>query len=329
MQIENYLKTYQPIIYQITNNQLLSGKVPHAYLLSGDTGTPLLEVAKFLGKSLLCDDSNPFACNSCITCMRVDDNNYPDFIVIDGSESQIKKESITNIITRFDKTAFEDKGIMIYVIHLVENVAPNTIQTILKFLEEPSSQVYAFLTTNNENIVLPTIISRCQLLRLKLRDRNDVINSAINEGIAENDAEYLSYFYNDAELIREVINSDDNENYQKSKTCIEGLLATIVTDGLDAAMFYAETTITNQIKTKEEARYFVDMLTMVLEEISNIKNRKPIYLKTCVNILSEASKIFNNIEEKILEVLKAKKMINTNVNIALLLDHLYIKLFAK
>ena len=50
-----------------------------------------MDVACFFAKSILCDDPSPLACNSCITCLRVDDRNYPDFYVYDGSKATIKK----------------------------------------------------------------------------------------------------------------------------------------------------------------------------------------------------------------------------------------------
>ena len=104
MQVEKYLKNYQPVIYQTFVNSLQKGQLSHAYLLSGSNGTPLLDIAKFFAKSILCDDPSPLACNSCITCLRVDDDNYPDFIVFDGSKSTIKKEAVTTIESSFTRT---------------------------------------------------------------------------------------------------------------------------------------------------------------------------------------------------------------------------------
>lgn len=93
MQVGKYLQNHQPIIYKTFTNAIKNNHLSHAYLLVGNPGTPLYEVAHYLPKSILCDEPNPLACNSCITCLRVDDNNYPDFIVFDGSKGMIKKEA--------------------------------------------------------------------------------------------------------------------------------------------------------------------------------------------------------------------------------------------
>ena len=188
MQVGKYLETKQPIIYRTFVRALENNHLSHAYLISGNPGTPLLEVARYLAKSILCDAPNPLACDDCLTCIRVDDENYPDMVVLDGSQNNIKKEQVKNIEAQFDKSALEIKGIMIYIIHLVENMGDAATNSILKFLEEPGKNVYAFLTTNNENSILPTIISRCQVMHLKLIDRSTIINTAVEYGVAKEDA---------------------------------------------------------------------------------------------------------------------------------------------
>ena len=75
------------------------------------------------------------------------------------------------------------------------------VNALLKFLEEPGKEIYAFLTTENEIKVLPTIISRTQKLLLRPINQENVINEAIEKGIAEDDAQLLSFFYTDASLI--------------------------------------------------------------------------------------------------------------------------------
>lgn len=327
MQVGTYLKKHQPIIYQTFLNSFNAKKLSHAYLISGNPGTPLLEVAKYFAKSILCDDPDPLACNSCITCLRIDDENYPDFIVIDGSKGRIKKEEVNDIETQFEKTAFESKGIMVYILHLVENMTVEAINSILKFLEEPGSEIYAFLTTNNETGILPTIISRCQVLRLKQIDRQDVIDSAIALGVEQSDAELLSYFYNDSELIQESLeDNDEKDNYLDAKKALEEFLESLKDEDYRASIYYAQTYIVNQVRTLPEARFFFDMLGQVFEDILNIKHNKQPVLKSYDTILRELSVKLPHIEESLLEILKDRNLLNINVNVSLLIDNLILKI---
>lgn len=323
MQVAKYLETKQPIIYRTFVRSLQNKHLSHAYLISGNPGTPLLDVAKFLAKSILCDNPEPLACNNCITCLRIDDNNYPDFIVLDGSKKNIKKEEVGNIETQFEKTAFEAKGIMIYILHLVENMSVEAINSILKFLEEPESEIYAFLTTNNENNVLPTIISRCQLLRLKLVDRKEVINDAISLNVPKEDAELLSYFYNDGELIYDVLDSKDEKNdYEDAKKAFVDFLEALNKEDKREAIYYAQSSIIPLVRTKESARFFLDMLVEGFEDILNIQQGKSPMLESYGTILQGLASSLTRVDECLIEILKDRNLINLNVNTSLLMDHL-------
>lgn len=327
MQIEKYLQEYQPIIYKTFVNSLQKKQLFHAFLFVGNPGTPLLEVSKYLAKSILCDDPSPLACNNCITCLRIESENYPDVVVLDGSKSTIKKDDVLNIEEKFERHAFERKGIMIYILHLVENMTTEAVNSILKFLEEPNTEVFAFLTTNNPNVILPTIVSRCQTLQLNLIDRNEVIKQAINLGIVEEDAELLSYFYNSGELIFDVINNKDNSsNYFDSKKAIIGLLDVLKDGEPNDYIYYVQSKITPVVKTKENMRFFLDMLAEVFEDLINIQNNKPIYLKSFSSILIELSGKISNVSYKLTEILKQRNLVNLNLNSALQLDHLIINI---
>ena len=324
MQVEKYLKKYQPVIYQTFVNSLEKGQLSHAYLISGTNGSPLLDIAKFFAKSILCDDPSPLACNSCITCLRVDDDNYPDFFVFDGSKSTIKKDAVTTIESSFEKKAFENKGIRIYILHLIENMTIEAINSILKFLEEPGQQIYAFLTTNNENSILPTIISRCQVLRMKLIDKNIVINDAVSFGVDKKDAELLSYFYNDGELIKEIIDDqENNEVFFTAKKCFEETIQVMDESDKDALIYYVQGNISNQIKSKEACRYFINMLVMAFEDMIAISNEKQPFLESYATILEHLSTKLSHISESLIELLRCATAINTNVNITLLIDHVF------
>lgn len=327
MQIEKYLEKYQPIIYKTFVNSLQKKQVFHAFLFVGNPGTPLLEVSKFLAKSIICDDPSPLACDNCITCMRVDSDNYPDFVVFDGSKSTIKKEDVLEIESKFEKHAFEKKGIMIYILHLVENMTTEAVNSILKFLEEPDTEVFAFLTTNNENSILPTIVSRCQTLHLDLINRHEVINEAISLGVAQDDAELLSYFYNSGELIFDVINDkDNNEFYEESKEAFIELLNALNEGDPDKAIFFAETKIIPSIKSKEAMRFFLDMLAESFEDMICIQNNKPFYLETFATTLKELSGKLTNISDKLTDILKQRNIVNLNVNTSLQIDRLIINI---
>jgi DNA polymerase-3 subunit delta' len=327
MQIGKYLEENQPIIYKTFVNAFKNHTLSHAYLLVGSPGTPLYEVAQYLAKSILCDDPSPLACNNCITCMRIDSDNYPDIIKLDGSKAIIKKEDVLNIENRFEKTAFETKGIMIYIVNQVENMRVEAVNSMLKFLEEPESEIYAFLTTNNVNNILPTIVSRCQVLPLISMPRDKVIRDAQGLLVEQDDAELLSYFYNDGELIYDfLMDEEESDNYKEAKKALNGLLDVMSGGNRKDVVYYSQTNIVPLIKTKEELRFFVDLLSQVYEDVLNVQLNREISLKFYEEILRNLSTKLPHVQSSLVEILKTRNVINLNVNIGLLIDHLIINL---
>lgn len=322
MQVEEYLKNNQKVIYKTFLNSKERGKLSHAYLIIGNIGTPLKEVAHYLAKSLLCDDHSPFACNSCITCLRIDDNNYPDFMLFDGSEGTIKKDAILSIESQFDKKAFEAKGIKIYVLHLVENMTDEAVNSLLKFLEEPKDNVYAFLTTMNENNVLPTIVSRCQIMHLKSIDRSKVISEALLLGVNLEDAEYLSFFYNEPNLIHELTqNKDEYQNYLDAKNAVNALIDGFLSSERKGR-FVMQTEVIPLVKDKESFRFFIDMLTQIFEDVVSVKFNRQTILTASLDKVVSLNKIFNSPNILLMEIIRLRGIVNLNLNIPLLLDHI-------
>ena len=70
MDYKSFLENTQPIVYKTFSNARVNKKVAQQYLIKGAPGTPTLETALFLAKSLLCEDDDVFACSTCPTCKR-------------------------------------------------------------------------------------------------------------------------------------------------------------------------------------------------------------------------------------------------------------------
>ncbi len=319
MQIDKYLEEYQPVIYKTFVNALQSNKLSHAYLLSGSTGMPLKETAIFLAKSLICDHPSPLACNECITCMRVDDGNYADFMIFEGTGAKkIKKGDVEKITSTFDKTALEDKGIMIYVLHLVETMTAVAVNSLLKFLEEPGKNIFAFLTTENESRILPTIISRTQVLRFREIERSKIQKDAENMGVLAEDAEILSGFYNDANTIKEIAESKD---YTTAKQCLQDQLNSLVVSN-DDAIYTNQRFIIPTIKQATVAKLYIKMLIEIFKELLNLSVNESITLKSYDNILHELLKHVGHIDKSLIMLMTSIKKVDSNVNVGLILDHI-------
>lgn len=320
MKYDEYLEKYQPFIYNTFINSLKFNKVSQAYLIKGSDGTPTLDIALFLAKTLICEEPSPLACSSCLNCIRFEEGNYADFMLIDGSKNTIKVGDIENLQKFLSSSSLEKQGKKIYIINRLENANKEAVNALLKTLEEPTSSVYAFITTQNEAKILPTIISRCQILSLLPINKSIVKQNAINEGVLLEDADILSYFYCDVEVIKQ---KSEEENYKEQKKLLYETLNAL-TISSEEAIYYAQTNLIKNIKTKEDARLYIDLLSIAFKDILHIQNNQPLVLEGAKEQIDTLSKKYKNISEIYLEIMLSRGQIEDNVNLSLLLQHIFI-----
>ena len=320
MKYDEYLEKYQPFIYNTFINSLKFNKVSQAYLIKGSDGTPTLDIALFLAKTLICEEPSPLACSSCLNCIRFEEGNYADFMLIDGSKNTIKVGDIENLQKFLSSSSLEKQGKKIYIINRLENANKEAVNALLKTLEEPTNSVYAFITTQNEAKLLPTIISRCQILSLLPINKSIVKQNAINEGVLLEDADILSYFYCDVEVIKQ---KSEEENYKEQKKLLYETLNAL-TISSEEAIYYAQTNLIKNIKTKEDARLYIDLLSIAFKDILHIQNNQPLVLEGAKEQIDTLSKKYKNISEIYLEIMLSRGQIEDNVNLSLLLQHIFI-----
>lgn len=99
---------------------------------------------------------------------RVQSHNYQDYLSL---ESDLKKEDVIYLQTYFNKKPVEKLNKKIYSILNVENASIAALNSLLKFLEEPVSDTIAILTCSQKERVLPTIISRCNVIQLEYEEK--------------------------------------------------------------------------------------------------------------------------------------------------------------
>lgn len=318
MKFEDYLKEHQKILYNTFLHARLNHRESQAYLIKGDVGTPTLECAKFLAKSLICDSNKPFACNECAACKRFDEGNYSDFILLNAQKDSLKVADIDELRNKFASSSLESKAKMIYIIHHVENMNRESINALLKFLEEPGENIFAFLTTENESKVLETILSRCQHLKLLPNDKNIMINDVINLGIDKEDAYLLANFAKEENTL---INMSKDETYLFIKDIFKNYIISL-SDSLLEGYYYLQKVAIVNIKTKEQIRLFIDMLAFFFKELMY----KKINIKTESNIMLDYQdaiiKQVDNLENIYKEIMFTRGRIELNVTISLIIEHL-------
>lgn len=167
-------------------NALETGKISHAYIISGENGSGKEYIAKIFAKALLCEkkenrDGYIEACNECHSCVQALSDNHPDIITITHEKpASIGVDDIREKLR--DDVAIRpySSDHKIYIIPEGEKMTIAAQNALLKTLEEPPSYIVIIILTNNINAFLPTIISRCIVLPMK-PVRDDAIRKFLME----------------------------------------------------------------------------------------------------------------------------------------------------
>lgn len=160
---------WQQPTWQQLLKQCQQAKLPHAVLLYGEVGSESLVLAQALAALLLCKDAHDCACGVCRHCHLLACGNHPDLMLVAKQQdaTQIKIEQVRAVIEMVNqKPQLANKQIII--IDDAELLTAAAANALLKTLEEPPGEVYFILLTQHLNLLLPTILSRCQKHALQL-----------------------------------------------------------------------------------------------------------------------------------------------------------------
>lgn len=143
-----------------------AGRLPHALLLVGQTGLGKTLFAAHFAKTLLCQQPvQQFACQDCRDCVLVAAGTHPDLSIVTAEKAgqTIKIDQIRDVIEKLNHTS--QAAYKIIVINPADSLLLAASQALLKSLEEPSERTLFILLAEKIERLLPTIRSRCQILR--------------------------------------------------------------------------------------------------------------------------------------------------------------------
>ena len=171
--------TFEEIVWQehITKtlkNQIIAGRVGHAYLLNGGRGTGKTTAAKVLARAINClnpQDGEP--CNECEICKGAINGSLTDIVEMDAASNN-SVEDIRSIKEKINFLPTLAKY-RVYIIDEVHMLSTGAFNALLKTLEEPPEHVKFILATTEPQKLPATILSRCQRFDFKKIPEQDII----------------------------------------------------------------------------------------------------------------------------------------------------------
>jgi DNA polymerase III subunit gamma/tau len=173
----------QDHIVKTLKNQLISGRVPHAYLFCGTRGTGKTSTAKILSKAVNClDPHDGDPCNVCEICVETNEGTLIDVVEMDAASNR-KIEHARDLIETVKYPPHKARH-KVYIIDEVHMLTTEAFNALLKTIEEPPPYVIFILATTDPQKVPATILSRCQRFDFK-RIKTDNVAARLRRIVSE------------------------------------------------------------------------------------------------------------------------------------------------
>jgi DNA polymerase-3 subunit delta' len=267
---------------------LAEGRLAHAYIFLGPQGGRQ-ELALNLAKAVNClQNREGEPCEKCPSCRKISGLNHPDVQLIEPEGLSLKIGQMRRLQDQISLKPFEGKK-KVHIIEEAEKMTPEAANSLLKTLEEPPGESLLILGTSNLFALFPTIISRCQLLKLNFPvlekrepGKGEEIQEILRKGLSPNREELFT-------LSRE---------FSRQRESMEEVLDLILAWHRDILI----------LKESGEARllFFPERKKELEEEGSRFSSP--------------------DLEKSIEQVLEAKKFMGRNANLRLIFEVMFLKL---
>ncbi|NLB84728.1 MAG: hypothetical protein GX794_01230 [Acholeplasmataceae bacterium] len=285
-------------------------QISHLYLISGPKGSGKLNLAyevSYLLTRKKDDDERVLE--------QIKSGVHPNVILIEPTGQNIRKEQILLLQEEFSKTSLVG-GKRIYIVNHVEKLSQGAANSLLKFMEEPESNlVVGILLTENKDLVLKTIISRSQTLNLSSVHKEEIRASLRESGV---DEKYVALIPEVTQSLEEALELVEKEELNEIIEVIAGIASDWNNFEIRFMIKYANS-LTNTLADRAQFNVFTNLLFLFFMDIVHYKVHQPITYEFIRKEIQEINSKFS-IKEltdilKEIQELISKEYFNINLNL--------------
>lgn len=305
-------------------NSTINGNISHCYLFEGEKGLGKRNLALAFSKTLLCKKGQAEPCNTCSSCIKFESGNHPDFKILSPEKGFIKKSEVEKLINSMATLPFESER-KVFIIDDCDMMRLESQNALLKTLEEPPKYINIILVTSSSSKLLPTILSRCQIIKLYPLHISKIVELLIKDyGIDENRAKFIAGFTKGS-VERSIELASSNSFFEKREEIIkiiDSILKGDKTKALTSMNFFNE--------NKDNIDEVLDIILYWFRDLliyKELGNTTLLINKDKVQILSNESFIdLNRINGIIYKIEDTKININRNVNFSLSIETMLLSI---
>lgn len=179
----------------LLRRHLEAGAVRHAYLLTGPEAVGKRTLALRMAQAWNCQTPPAVgdSCGECRACRGIEAGAYPDLHLLHPDEEggAIRVEAVRELERLLALASYEGRG-RVAILDSFHAATDGAAHALLKTLEEPPPRVLLLLTAPAAEDLLPTVVSRCEVLRLRPVAREEIERALRGEGAPEAEAQWLA-----------------------------------------------------------------------------------------------------------------------------------------
>lgn len=307
--------TKQPEISHLFMNLIKTNRLQHAYIFEGVAGTGKYEMARWIAQRLYCqkptDDGSP--CLDCNQCFRIQQGEHPDVTTLQPDGQTIKVDQVRAIKEEFSKSGMETRR-KILIVEDMEKMTTNAANSLLKFIEEPEGEITIMLLTTEVQQLLPTIVSRAQIIHFPIRDIKIRIEDIQEKGIPSEAATIIAYLTQDTDQAIAIYESEEFASIVE----VVWKWFVLLHKNSDQAFIFIQTDLLEYAKNREQASLILELLILLYRDVTAIcfeQDRVIAFSKYEVRLHEMASmKLQANIPDILTLILSGKKKLGRYVS---------------